>query len=328
MEATTIHRLLDYIPGDNGESKHKDMSDPIPANLIIVDEGSMIDQSLASILLSAVKSGAFVLISGDMDQIKSVGAGDFFGESIASGCLPVVQLKQVFRQNAGSSIIRNANAINTGSSRLVESDDFKIIKAEQLHITETVCTIASKLHCKQDPFKLQILCPMNKGKGGTIEINKRMQAILNPNPRNSIIYGDVRFLTGDKVIFTKNRPNKGYSNGDLGIISDILGNEVIIDMNGALVHLPRDNLDELQLAYAITVHRAQGSEFQDVIISLPKSGMLKRNILYTAVTRAKQSVILIGSQGSIELAVSNSDEGRRRTTLARRIKEELKKDAG
>ncbi|MBP3856924.1 MAG: AAA family ATPase [Ruminiclostridium sp.] len=328
MEATTIHRLLDYIPGDNGESKHKDMSDPIPANLIIVDEGSMIDQSLASILLSAVKSGAFILISGDMDQIKSVGAGDFFGECISSGCLPVMQLKQVFRQNEGSSIIRNANAINTGNSRLVEADDFKIIKAEQLHITETVCTITSKLHCKQDPFRLQILCPMNKGKGGTIEINQRMQAILNPNPRNSIVYGENRFLTGDKVIFTKNRPNKGYSNGDLGIILEILGNEITIDMNGTIIHLPRDNLDELQLAYAITVHRAQGSEFQNVIISLPKSGMLKRNILYTAVTRAKQSVILIGSQGSIELAVSNSDEGKRRTTLARRIKEELNKNAG
>ena len=328
MEATTIHRMLEYIPGDNGASKHKDASDPVAANLIIVDEGSMIDQSLGSILLSAVKSGALVIISGDMDQIKSVGAGDFFGECIASGCIPVVKLKQVFRQNAGSSIIRNANAINSGSSRLVEADDFKVVKAEQLHITETVCTIAAKYHCKDDPFRLQILCPLNKGKGGIIEINNRMQAILNPRPRKSLLYGDKRFNTGDKVIFLKNRPDRGYSNGDLGIIEDIGSSEIRIDMNGTVIRLPRDSLDELQLAYAITVHRAQGSEFPNVIISLPKCGMLKRNILYTAVTRAKQSVTLVAAQGSIETAVNNSEEGKRKTTLAGRIKEEMIKNAG
>ena len=309
MEATTIHRMLEYIPGDNGASKHKDASDPVAANLIIVDEGSMIDQSLGSILLSAVKSGALVIISGDMDQIKSVGAGDFFGECIASECIPVVKLKQVFRQNAGSSIIRNANAINSGSSRLVEADDFKVVKAEQLHITETVCTL-------------------NKGKGGIIEINNRMQAILNPRPRMSLLYGDKRFNTGDKVIFLKNRPDRGYSNGDLGIIEDIGSSEIRIDMNGTVIRLPRDSLDELQLAYAITVHRAQGSEFPNVIISLPKCGMLKRNILYTAVTRAKQSITLVAAQGSIETAVNNSEEGKRKTTLAGRIKEEMIKNAG
>ena len=325
MEATTIHRMLEYIPGS---SKHKDASDPVAANLIIVDEGSMIDQSLGSILLTAVKSGALVIISGDMDQIKSVGAGDFFGECIASGCIPVVKLKQVFRQNAGSSIIRNANAINSGISRLVENDDFKLVKAEQLHITETVCTIAARYHCKDDPFSLQILCPLNKGKGGIIEINNRLQTILNPKPRKTLLYGEKRFNTGDKVIFLKNRPDRGYSNGDLGIIEDIGSSEIRIDMNGTVIHLPRDSLDELQLAYAITVHRAQGSEFPNVIISLPKCGMLKRNILYTAVTRAKQSVILIASQGSIETAVNNSEEGKRKTTLAGRIKEEMKINAG
>lgn len=325
MEATTIHRMLEYIPGS---SKHKDASDPVAANLIIVDEGSMIDQSLGSILLTAVKSGALVIISGDMDQIKSVGAGDFFGECIASGCIPVVKLKQVFRQNAGSSIIRNANAINSGISRLVENDDFKLVKAEQLHITETVCTIAARYHCKDDPFSLQILCPLNKGKGGIIEINNRLQTILNPKPQKTLLYGEKRFNTGDKVIFLKNRPDRGYSNGDLGIIEDIGSSEIRIDMNGTVIHLPRDSLDELQLAYAITVHRAQGSEFPNVIISLPKCGMLKRNILYTAVTRAKQSVILIASQGSIETAVNNSEEGKRKTTLAGRIKEEMRTNAG
>ena len=155
-----------------------------------------------------------------------------------------------------------------------------------------------------------------------------MQTILNPKPRKTLLYGEKRFNTGDKVIFLKNRPDRGYSNGDLGIIEDIGSSEIRIDMNGTVIHLPRDSLDELQLAYAITVHRAQGSEFPNVIISLPKCGMLKRNILYTAVTRAKQSVILISSQGSIETAVNNSEEGKRKTTLAGRIKEEMRTNAG
>ena len=317
-EATTIHRLLEYKPfGSSEDIRCKNEYEPIDADLIVVDEVSMLDCQLASLFFAAVKTGTMVIMVGDINQLQSVGAGDVLNDLIKSGKIPVERLIKTYRQAEGSLIIKNAQAINQGHEALATSEDFEIITDPD--ITEKVKEIVMKYHKSDDPFYCQVLSPTHKGNGGVGELNQYLQKMLNPDDKPTLIYGKRKFKVDDKVLLTKNNPAKGYYNGDVGVITDINGDAITVDIQGESIILERDLLNDLQLSYAMTIHKSQGSEFPVVVVALPNCGMLKRNLLYTAVTRAKDAVIIIQQNGSISIAVKKNEVGKRNTTLIDRL---------
>lgn len=324
MEASTIHRLLEYKPFGAGGSSHKDAQDPIEAELIIVDEGSMVDLSIASMLLSAVKTGSLVLIAGDINQLQSVGCGDVLNDLIKSKVIPVVQLKKVYRQAADSPIISNAYAINNGISQLVEDEHFEIIECTAKNITDSICAIVQKYYKPDDPFYVQVLCPTHKGEGGVSKINKKLQEKLNPSKGKSLMYGGTEFRLNDKIIMLKNNPNMGYYNGDVGVVKEVGNSELVVEIQSSRIVLTKDLLDDIKLAYAMSIHKSQGSEFPITIVSLPTCGMLQRNLLYTGVTRGKETVIIVQEPGNIERSVMRCEVGKRNSMLAERIRNERK----
>ncbi len=333
MEAKTIHRLLQYNPGTGGFIHGSD--NPLECDVLIVDESSMIDIVLASQLAAAIPLHAALIVVGDADQLPSVGPGRVLQDMIHSKKIPVAHLDEVFRQAATSRIITNAHRINRGQMPefpeaqetsdcyFIESDD--PAKAVQLLGKLVKQSIPKKFHFNPQE-EIQILTPMQKGELGARNLNQTLQQLLNPKGDEVERFGYV-YRTGDKVMQTENDYDKEVYNGDIGRITkiDSESSELIVDFEGRKVVYDFRELDELVLSYAITIHKSQGSEYPCVVIPLHTQHymLLQRSLIYTALTRAKKLVILLGTKKALNLAVTRAESRERTTTLSERLKEYL-----
>ena len=324
-EATTVHRLLDYRPYGNDVS-HKDANNPIEADFIVVDESSMLDTELTAMLLNAIKTGTKLLFVGDVDQLQAVGAGDVLHNMIFSEKIDVYRLTEVYRQAADSPIVANARAINIGDVELTEAKDFQIHYCEKDEFRNQVVNMIKKLHDVSDPFATQVLSSVKNHEGGINELNKILQEELNPRSdlKAELRYGQRLYREQDKIVMLHNDYAAGYHNGDIGVISLIADNKTMyIKIEGMQKELKitGDKIDDVGLAYAMTVHKSQGSEFKTVIMVLPyREAMLKRNLLYTGVTRAKKTLILLSEPQAVYKAVECDETGKRNTRLTALIR--------
>jgi exodeoxyribonuclease V alpha subunit len=323
-ESKTIHRLLNFNPKLNKFLKNED--NPIDADIIIIDEASMLDIRLMRNLLSAIKIDSSLIFVGDIDQLPSVGPGYVLGDLIKSGTVPVCELKKIYRQEGQSQIIRNAHKVRDGQFPYIknkDSEDFFFL--EKNDPEEAVNLILHLLSNKipssfgMDPLKdVQVLVPTNKGVCGVINLNSRIQKMLNPGS-TGLLHGNRWFRVGDKVIQLKNNYNKDIYNGDIGIITsiDMELKEASINYDGRKVDYSFYEMDEINHSYAISIHKSQGSEFKCVIIPLLTSHymLLQRNLLYTALTRARELAILVGSKKAIGMAVNKNIVEKRYTSL-------------
>ncbi len=332
LEAKTIHRLLEVEPGSGRFSRNERR--PLDCDLLVVDETSMVDVPLMSHLLRALPGRAALLLVGDVDQLPSVGPGLVLSNLIESGVVPVARLTEVFRQAAHSRIITNAHRINEGrmpeSREGGENSDFYFIeRAEPVRIAETLFEVVQRRipnKFKFDPIRdLQVLCPMNRGSLGVRELNIRLQDALNPRAPDAPFVEKFgwQFREGDKVIQTENDYDKEVFNGDIGQITriDPFEREVRVSFATREVIYDYGELDELALAYAITIHKAQGSEFPAVVIPVATQHymLLQRNLIYTGVTRGKQLVVLVGQPQALGMAVRNNRTERRYSGLLARL---------
>lgn len=333
LEAKTIHRLLEVDPGRGGFTRNERR--PLECDLLVVDETSMVDVPLMSHLLRAVPDHASLLLVGDVDQLPSVGPGMVLRDFIESGLVPVVRLTEVFRQAAQSRIITNAHRIHQGLLPELPSpdshSDFYFIEREQPdRILDLVLEMVKERIPRKfglDPLRdIQVLAPMNRGLLGVRELNARLQRELNP-PREGEPWVEKfgwTFRLRDKVIQTENDYDKDVFNGDIGQVARIVpeDREVIVRYDQREVRYDFGELDEIALAYAITIHKAQGSEFPAVVIPLATQHylLLQRNLLYTGVTRGKRLVVLIGQSKALALAVRNQRPQHRFSGLLARLK--------
>ncbi|MBO5060404.1 MAG: ATP-dependent RecD-like DNA helicase [Clostridia bacterium] len=347
LEAKTIHRLLCMQPGDDPEVRRffYNESNPLPYDVIIVDEVSMVDIQLMYAFLKAVKRGVRVIFSGDSDQLPSVGPGNVLKDIIDSGLIPVIKLSRIFRQAQESLIVMNAHKINSGEmpDLSTHNKDFFFLKRSSAEITAATIidlykTRIPKSYSINPIASIQVLSPSKKGVAGSINLNRELQAALNPPDmlKQEYAYGKTMFRTGDKVMQIKNdydivwtkssgESGTGIFNGDLGIIESISVKDrqmtIIFDDDKETEYAFAD-LDKLDLAYATTVHKSQGSEFPVVIIPMCRFApmLMCRNLLYTAVTRAKTMVILVGTEAACSEMVNNNDEKKRFTGLCAKLK--------
>lgn len=338
-DAQTLHSLLKIHGDDSGPKKRQ----PLEAGLLIVDETSMVDMWLAHQLFMRLAPGTTVLLVGDADQLESVGAGNVFQELIESGIIPVTVLDQIFRQAQDSRIAYNARFINEGSGELYYGPDFTFIPAaDQEEAAETVLRIYQEEAARVGVQQLQILSPYRKkGEASSQNLNEAIRDAINPEAgdKPEIIYGGKIFRLRDRVIQLKNNNKmvlynrrgdvigKGVFNGDVGMVREIRPDTVIINFEGRYAKYPLDDLGELELSYAMTIHKAMGSEYDTVIIPLLAAHrvLLTRNLLYTAVTRAKGKVVLVGQKKALFMAVSKTRKGKRNTLLAERMQIYYKK---
>jgi exodeoxyribonuclease V alpha subunit len=327
--ASTIHRLLELRPGGSYEARA-----PLDADLVIIDEASMMDLPLCDALLKAVPSGAHVLFVGDADQLPPVGPGTVFRDIHASGLVPIITLDTIFRQPEGSAIVSNAHLINGGSAPITgkEITDFFFFKEpDAARCADLIVDLATSRVPRRfglDPLDdIQVVAPMYKGVCGIESLNARIQAVLNPpHPtRDERRYGDRIFRVGDKVMQVVNDYEKQVSNGDMGRIARIDLEEKLVDVSFEgewLASYSFQELDELVHGYAISVHKAQGSEYPAIIMPvLPQhQRLLQRNLLYTAVSRARQLVVLAGSRDALNRGVANVASSRRNSGLIDRLR--------
>jgi exodeoxyribonuclease V alpha subunit len=332
-EAATIHRLLQLKPG--GEPSF-DATTPLDADLVVVDETSMVDLILANKLVKAVPSGAHLLLVGDVDQLPSVGAGEVLRDLLTAGTLPVVRLTKIFRQAQQSGIVVNAHKINAGQPPGLTgfADFFWFACDEPEEIPDLVTDIVARripARFGLDPRRdVQVLCPMHRGPAGAGNLNLALQQALTPfrDGQPERRYGGRVFRVGDKVTQLRNNYEKGAAgvfNGTVGVVTGISLEDHVLTMltdEDEQVEYGFDELDELAHAYAVTIHRSQGSEYPAVVIPLTMSSwmMLQRNLLYTGVTRAKKLVVLAGSRRALAVAVRSKGSGRRHTALAHRLR--------
>ncbi|MBP8259025.1 MAG: ATP-dependent RecD-like DNA helicase [Verrucomicrobia bacterium] len=331
-EAKTIHRLLEYRPGQN--MFHRNADRPLDLDLLVVDEMSMVDLPLAHRLLQALPPSSRLLLVGDADQLPSVGPGNVLRDLIASGRIPVARLTEVFRQAAQSRIITAAHEINHGRSprwpRKGESADCFFIERDTAE--DIVRTIRDLVHHRipnrfhLDPVRdIQVLTPMNRGALGMRELNLALQADLNPPASNEMPVQRFgwSFQLRDKVIQTENDYDKEVFNGDIGRITDIDADsqELRVQFDSRSVVYDFGELDELSLAYALTIHKAQGSEFPAVVLTLATAHylLLRRNLLYTAVTRGRQLVVIVGQPRALSIAIRNAHAEARHSGLLHRL---------
>ncbi|MGC9347578.1 MAG: SF1B family DNA helicase RecD2 [Anaerolineae bacterium] len=331
LPAKTIHRLLEFKPG-LGNTFLRDRENPLDADLIIVDEASMIDILLMNHLLKAVEAGSHLLLVGDVDQLPSVGPGNVLRDLIGSGEVPVTRLETIFRQSEDSYIIVNAHRINQGQMPIVtrEAADFFLFKQPDPEVAAdlVVDIVARRIPGKfgHDPRQdIQVLSPMHRGAAGVSALNQRLQAKLNPpdHRKPEKDHGSRVFRQGDRVMQIRNDYERQVFNGDMGAITniDLEDHLVTVDFEDNPVAYEFTQLDELVHAYAVSVHKSQGSEFPAVVIPILTQHymMLQRNLLYTAVTRARQLVVLVGTHRAIAIAVHNNRIARRNTRLAERL---------
>jgi exodeoxyribonuclease V alpha subunit len=332
VEAKTLHRLLQLKPGGKAQF---DQDTPLPADMVIVDEASMLDTLLMNALLKAVPTGAHLLLVGDADQLPSVGAGNVLGDLIASGVVPLVRLDRIFRQSENSAIATNAHRINSGQMPAVGGviDDFFMFAEED---AERASALVVDLVTRRIPRRfgfapgeVQVLAPMHNGKCGVGYLNEALQAALNP-PRTGLperAFGNRIFRVGDKVLQTRNNYDKDVFNGDAGVIEVIDPEDqtmrVLLE-DGRSAEYEFTDLDQLMLAYAISIHKSQGSEYPAVVIPLVMSHymMLERRLIYTAATRARKLVVIVGSRRALAMAIKNAGavQRARYTGLAARLR--------
>ena len=353
-EARTIHRMLElaYAPGndDNRMEFARNQENPLETDVISIDEMSMVDLPLMHVLLNAVMVGTRLILVGDQDQLPSVGAGSVLKDLIKSECFPVITLTKIFRQAEQSDIVVNAHKINRGEEVILDnkSRDFFFLKRQDANaiISVVIALIQKKLpkYVGADPFDIQVLTPMRKGLLGVERLNTILQQYLNPpdKSKEEKQYGDKLFRVGDKVMQIKNNyqleweiatkyglvvdKGIGVFNGDIGRITSINSYTETVEVEyeeKKKVNYPFQLLDELELAYAITIHKSQGSEYPAVVIPLlqgPRQ-LYHRNLIYTAVTRAKKCVTLVGSDVTFQEMIRNANEQNRYTSLVECIQE-------
>ena len=331
-EAMTIHRLLEYNPREGGFQRGED--NPLQVDFVIVDEASMVDLVLMDHLLRAVEPHSHLILVGDVDQLPSVGPGSVLRDMIDSGIVPTVVLRRIFRQERRSLIVVNAHRILEGKNLVLgeasEKRDFVFMPRES---EEEILLTVKELVQRQIPHSLklesqevsqviQVLTPMHRGLLGTVNLNQEMQRLLNP-VGEALERGGTSLRLRDKVMQLRNNYEKGVFNGDLGRIVSIDQEEgsVQVDFYDKLVKYESDELDEINLAYATSVHKSQGSEYPVVVIPLHTSHylLLHRSILYTAVTRGKKLVVLVGSRKALAMAIRNVRLERRNTGLKQKL---------
>ena len=329
--AKTVHRLLEFDPATNDFRRNQ--SHPLSGDLFVMDETSMVDAMLAHQFFRAVPSDACVVLVGDVDQLPSVGPGSVLAELIRSRAVPVVRLTEVFRQAAQSRIISAAYAINCGRAPELTApeglSDFYFVEADEPEaIRDAIVRLVRERIPKRfglNPrIDIQVLAPMNRSELGARNLNQVLQQALNPAADQPEIerFGWT-FRQGDRVIQTENNYQRDVFNGDLGVIESInrIEQELVVSFEGRSVPYDFGDLDELSLAYVLTVHKSQGSEYPCVVIPLHTQHfmMLQRNLLYTAVTRGKRLVVLVGTKKALPLAVRRQDTRQRYTALAQRL---------
>jgi exodeoxyribonuclease V alpha subunit len=325
MEARTIHRMLEFNPKDRLFRRNEE--NPIDADLIVVDEASMLDIVLASALLKAIRSTTSVVFVGDVDQLPPVGPGNFLKDIIEADCFPVHRLTRIFRQDETGTIVENAHSINRGEfpefSR--SGGDFFLFDLDSpAEVASTIVDLVSRRLPARFGFDsfadIQVLSPMYKGDAGATNLNAMLQQALNSAGRRM---GELRFREGDKVMQLRNNYEKMVFNGDIGRVFECDAEEgkLTVDFDSR-VEYDRSELDEITLAYAVTVHKSQGSEFPCIVMPVLTQHyiMLFRKLLYTAVTRAKSLVVLVGSRRAVGIAVKNVRTDRRYSALSPRLK--------
>lgn len=334
-EAKTIHRMLEYV-GTEGESAGfmRNESNPLECDLLIVDEASMIDQILLHHLLKAVPEGSSLIFVGDVNQLPSVGAGNVLKDIIDSGVCPTVMLSEIFRQAQKSKIVVNAHKINAGEMPEFDKNyetglkDFYFIEQEDpekaLQLIKTLIIDRIPERFDLDPLEdIQVLTPMHKGAIGTLRLNSELQVSLNKTGGAKIQRLGRIFQEGDKVMQVKNNYDKDVYNGDIGTIVtvDERDQKLVVKMDNGLVSYDFHELDELIHAYAISIHKSQGSEYPAVVIPVLTQHyvMLQRNLLYTAITRGKKLVIIVGTKKALAIAVKNDNTNKRWTRLSSRL---------
>ena len=338
--ASTIHRLLGFSPG---EGFKYNANNPLPVDLLVVDEASMLDLVLMNTLLKALSPGTHLVLVGDIDQLPSVGAGDVLRDIISSDQIPVTRLQVIFRQAAGSMIISNAHRINQGQMPIFSKDrpvrnpdspqDFFLFPAqtpeEAAQWVQEVVSLRIPSRFGFNPRdQIQVLSPMYRGPAGVTALNERMQAVLNPpDPQKpeKALYGQ-NFRVGDKVMQLQNNYDKDVFNGDIGLLAgiDLVDHALLIDFEGRKISYDWNEADQLVLAYAVSVHKSQGSEFPAVVIPLVTAHylMLQRNLIYTAVTRARQLCVIVGSRRALGIAVRNDQVTHRHSALGWRLRKQ------
>lgn len=335
LPAVTIHRLL----GFNGtEVFDHDDSSPLEGKILIVDETSMLDIWLANQLFKALPDNIQVILVGDEDQLPSVGPGQVLKDLLRSEVVPTVRLTDIYRQAEGSSIIELAHEIKKGylpANVTMKQPDRSFIKCSTAQIPQVIEKVALNAKSKGYSAKdIQVLAPMYRGPAGIDRLNVLLQEIFNPNPdgkRKELVFGEVKYRIGDKVLQLVNQPESNVFNGDIGeVISIIYAKEntekqdmIYISYEGNEVEYTRQDLNQITHAYCCSVHKSQGSEFPIVILPITRSyfRMLRRNLIYTAITRSKQSLILCGEEEALKMGVERADEQSRQTTLSQKLQE-------
>jgi exodeoxyribonuclease V alpha subunit len=339
-EAKTLHRLLEYAPHDNSYQRNED--NPLTYQFVIVDEFSMVDILLFYHLLKALPRASHLLLVGDADQLPSVGPGNVLRDLLRSEAIPTVRLIDLFRQAEQSKIIVNAHRINAGQMPSLRteanSDFFFMAEEDPVRAQHLILDLVQRRLPARYQFNpltdIQVLSPMYKGPVGVTLLNAKLQAHLNPSASAQVEWGDALLRVGDKVMQTRNNYDKGVFNGDVGWIRSInkenatLKVEFVEEAGPLFVSYEFHELDELVLAYAITVHKSQGSEYPVVIIPLVSQHrmLLQRNLLYTAITRAKKFCVLVGHPYALQMAVQNDRVALRNTGLAERLQMGMKRD--
>jgi len=335
LPAVTIHRLLGWN-GSEGFDHHED--NPLEGKILIVDETSMVDIWLANKLFKALPEHIQVILVGDEDQLPSVGPGQVLRDLLHSNAIPTIRLTDIYRQAEGSSIIELAHEIKKGNLPLdvsVQKKDRSFFRCHTGQIANVIEKVV--LNAKKKgylPRDIQVLAPMYKGPAGIDRLNEMLQEILNGNPdgsRKELVFGSTKYRVGDKVLQLVNQPDKHVFNGDMGeIVSVFYAKEntekqdmVVVSFEGVEITYTRQDLNQITLAYCCSVHKSQGSEFPIVILPIVKSyyRMLQRNLIYTAITRSKQFLILCGEEDALRLGVERADEQSRKTTLAEKLQE-------
>jgi len=328
-KASTIHRLLDYSIQKGGFQRNAES--PLQTDLVVVDEASMVDTLLMAQLLAGIPRTARLILVGDVHQLPSVGPGNVLGDIIASGAVPVVELTEIHRQARASRIVTSAHAVNAGRMPVLEppeidSDFYFVERATPEQARDTITHLVADRIPKRfgfDPIDdIQVLAPMHRGAAGADELNRVLQAALNPQGAE-IVRGSRVFRLNDKVMQIRNNYDKEVFNGDVGRITALQeGGQVLeVTYDGLIVPYELTELDEIVSAYAVSVHKSQGSEFPAVVIPVLTQHyvLLQRNLIYTAITRGRRLVVLVGTRKALAMAVARNDQRKRHTGLCRRL---------
>lgn len=355
-EARTIHRMLDMVAGDEEGNGFTQNDEPLDCDVVIIDEASMIDIFLMHNLLKALRVGTRLIIVGDVDQLPSVGAGNVLKDLINSGLIKVVRLKEIFRQGKESLITLNAHRINNGEMPLLNRKDKDFYFIQEDDVDKLLYTVLDLVNRRLPTFNtkwqknkdIQVLSPMKKGTLGIINLNEQIQKMLNPESKNKkeIKVKNIILREGDKVMQTKNNyalkwrslsgvndlDGEGVYNGDMGFVQSIDTEErtatIIFDDDKKVIY-DYESIEELELAYAITIHKSQGSEFKVVIIPVYMGSpfLMNRNLIYTGITRAKELLVVVGMPRALKSMVSNTNSMERYSSLEGRIKSILNTEA-